>query len=189
MPLKTVVKVGNISNLSDARYCAGMGTEMLGFSVIPGEPNYVSPGVFQEIRGWIAGPKIVAELYGMKSAEDLATVVESYQPDYFELGIQDFTRYSDLLSLPCIVAVDDLGIETAHPAVIYYVVNEMLLSSLSGKSLARPTLVRVSSAADASRVLTQYPVSGLVLDGTPELRPGYKDYSSLSDTLEMLDEY
>ena len=32
MPLKTFVKVGNITNLSDARYCAGMGVDMLRIS-------------------------------------------------------------------------------------------------------------------------------------------------------------
>ena len=31
--LKTLIKVSNINNLSDARYCAGMGVEMLGFSM------------------------------------------------------------------------------------------------------------------------------------------------------------
>ncbi len=31
MALKTIVKVGNITNLSDARYCAVMGVDMLGF--------------------------------------------------------------------------------------------------------------------------------------------------------------
>jgi phosphoribosylanthranilate isomerase len=34
MPLKTFVKVGCITNLSDARYCAGMGVDMLGFRAV-----------------------------------------------------------------------------------------------------------------------------------------------------------
>ena len=31
--LKTLVKVGEINNLSDARYSAGMGVELLGFAL------------------------------------------------------------------------------------------------------------------------------------------------------------
>ena len=66
MPLKTFVKVGCITNLSDARYCAGMGVDMLGFRAVESQENYIKPSQFQEIRGWIAGPLVVAEVYGVE---------------------------------------------------------------------------------------------------------------------------
>jgi phosphoribosylanthranilate isomerase len=81
MPLKTIVKVGNISNLSDARYCAGMGVDMLGFRVIDGLPGYIAPQAFQEIRGWISGPKVVAEIYGIDRSDKIPHIVENYAPD------------------------------------------------------------------------------------------------------------
>ena len=56
MALKTLVKVGKISNLSDAWYCAGMSVDMLGFTVIASQENYVSPELFREMRGWFYGP-------------------------------------------------------------------------------------------------------------------------------------
>ncbi len=188
MPLKTVVKVGNISNLSDARYCAGMGAEMLGFSVIEGEKNYVSPTLFQEIRGWVSGPKIVAELYGIRSAAELSVITEHYQPDYFELTGEEFRQFGHLLNLPALIALEDNAQAAALPSVIYYIVEEALLAGLGNKMLTRPVLVRTASAEAASRILNLYPVSGLSLNGTPEIRPGYKDYDALSETLEMLDE-
>jgi phosphoribosylanthranilate isomerase len=48
MALKTKVKAGNITNLSDARYCAGMGVDWLGFPA-----DVVNPDTFKEITNWV----------------------------------------------------------------------------------------------------------------------------------------
>ena len=61
MALKTLVKISNVTNLSDARYCAGMGVDMLGFSMDADSPDYIEPKKFAEIRGWVAGVQIVGE--------------------------------------------------------------------------------------------------------------------------------
>jgi len=188
MPLSTTVKVGNISNLSDARYCAGMGVEMLGFSVIEGQRHYVSPKLFQEIRGWVSGPAVVAEIYGIQSKEQLADIVENYQPDFFELDENEFNRFGSLLGKPCIISVDNADTASADSSVGYYIVDEALIASLRDQSFTRPVLVRASTAHQALQILSMYPVSGLALSGTPEERPGYKDYDQLSSILEQLEE-
>ena len=56
--LKTKVKVSSIENLSDARYCAGMGVEWLGF------PLAMPVEKLEEIRNWLAGVQIVGECIG-----------------------------------------------------------------------------------------------------------------------------
>ncbi|HEY0656099.1 MAG TPA: hypothetical protein VGD65_23350, partial [Chryseosolibacter sp.] len=120
MPLKTLVKVGNISNLSDARYCSGMGVEMLGFRVIEGQQNFVSPKLFQEIRGWVTGPKIVAEIYGLTSPDQLPSILENYAPDYFEIDAAAFSILSDQLALPCIVS----GFISTDAKIVYQILDE-----------------------------------------------------------------
>src|SRR5690349_969235 len=92
MALKTLVKVGKISNLSDARYCAGMNVDLLGFRVVTGQDHYVSPELFKEIRGWFTGPAIVAEAYGIQKNEDLPAIIQQYLPDYIELAIPDLLK-------------------------------------------------------------------------------------------------
>ena len=62
MALKTIVKVGSITNLSDARYCAGMGVEMLGFAFDPSHGYYLQAIQFNEIIKWVSGVTIVGEL-------------------------------------------------------------------------------------------------------------------------------
>ena len=49
MALSTIVKVGSIRNLSDARYCAGMMVDVLGFSINPNDKNYIKEEETQDI--------------------------------------------------------------------------------------------------------------------------------------------
>jgi phosphoribosylanthranilate isomerase len=188
MPLKTVVKVGNISNLSDARYCAGMGVDMLGFSAVAGSPDHVLPKLFQEIRGWVSGPKFVAQIYGLQSPEALPGIIRDYAPDYFELDAQAFRRYAAHLSLPCIVAVtkDELATLQNSDNIAYFLADETALSAAGANSNA--LLLKVDSATGLSGKLAQYKIAGVALNGSPEIRPGYKDYNELAEILETLDE-
>jgi len=89
MSLKAYVKVGTLSNLGDVRYCAGMGVDMIGFQVIPGQPDYLEASRFQEIRGWVSGPLFVAEIYGLRDTSVVETLLENYKPDYLELGVDE----------------------------------------------------------------------------------------------------
>ena len=180
MPLKTVVKVGNISNLSDARYCAGMGVDMLGFRVIEGQDHYISPKLYQEIRGWVSGPKVVAEVYGLANSDQLRSVLENYLPDYIELSEDEFRRFKREISLPCIVK----GTPNGDKQVAYFLLDEGTFHS--GKILS-PTLVQISSPLEIDNILKNHDVSGFALNGSPEIRPGYKDYSDLSEILEKLE--
>jgi phosphoribosylanthranilate isomerase len=192
MPLKTVVKVGNISNLSDARYCSGMGVDMLGFAAIEGHPQYLSPKLFQEIRGWISGPKVVAEIYGIQSHDQLTAIVEGYSPDYFELTLHEYQSFKDQLSLPCIVSVKKQEVIEVRPDyghIPYLLLDDDALSAeLSQKSLHYPLMLKVISGDGLTEKLKRYPLSGVALNGSPELRPGFKDYSELADILELLEE-
>jgi phosphoribosylanthranilate isomerase len=192
MPLKTVVKVGNISNLSDARYCSGMGVDMLGFSAIEGQQHYLPPKLFQEIRGWVAGPKVVAEVYGVTSHEQLLSVVEQYAPDYFELSLHEYRSFVNQLSLPCIVSVkksEVIEIRDNYTNVPFLLLDDDALTvELGQKSLHYPILLRVTSGASLEEKLRRYPISGIALSGATEVRPGFKDYAELADILELLEE-
>ena len=43
MGLRTSVIVNGVNNLSDARYCAGMGVDVIGFNLKLDDPNRVQP--------------------------------------------------------------------------------------------------------------------------------------------------
>lgn len=180
MPLKTFVKVGGITNLSDARYCAGMGVDMLGFHAIEGQENYIKPSKFQEIRGWITGPLIVAEIYGLKNPEDLTQILEDFKPDYLEMGMQELSLFSTL-PLPLLLALDKTTDVTGLNIPPAYVISQRPIQT------SLPQLIEVQAMADLEGVLNDRKITGIVLRGGSEVRPGLKDYEVLNEILELLE--
>ena len=192
MPLKTLVKVGNISNLSDARYCSGMGVDILGFRVIESQANNMPHKLFQEIRGWISGPKIAAEIYGVQN-HDLSVIVSNYRPDYFEMSYAEFKENHKRITLPAIVYLSkdeicNADLDSESENIAYLVIDEDDSTLLKEYSLPYPVLLKVNSNHALDEKLGTDGVAGLALNGSPELRPGYKDYSELATILESLDE-
>jgi phosphoribosylanthranilate isomerase len=189
MPLKTTVKVSHISNLSDARYCAGMGVEMLGFRVIPGAEDYMAPNLFQDIRGWIAGPAIVAEIYGLSDKEQLEEVVQKYAPDYFELSFEEYRKFEKDLALPCMVYFADSMQARAMPEgkVSHALVDENTTCK-DIESFNIPVLINITAVDQLREKLTAACFKGVVLQGPKESRPGITNYEQLGSILEALEE-
>lgn len=184
MPLKTLVRAGNITNLSDARYCAGMGVDWLGFVVIEGQERYINPKEFQDIRGWVSGPKIIAQIYNIPSADALAGILENYHPDMLEMGLNDLNKFTTL-PLPFILSVTApealAELRGAKP-------DYLLVDTVGQHDNSVPLLVSVHSADDAEKVLRRDDVKGIAVQGGQEIRPGLKTYDELADILEMLEE-
>ena len=189
MPLKTTVKVNHISNLSDARYCAGMGVEMLGFGVIPGEQNYMPPDVFQDIRGWIAGPAIVAELYGISSVDQIDTAIRTYSPDYLELTFAEYKAFKDNLTLPCMVYFPAAELPTKEvEEKISHALVDARTSCKNITSFRIPVLIKIDTLSQLQDKLSEGCFKGVILEGPGEQRPGITNYERLGGILEALEE-
>lgn len=189
MPLKTLVKVGKITNLSDARYCSGMGVDMLGFQVVEGIPGYIPPPVFQEIRGWISGPKIVAEISGMKDFTILPAMMESYRPDLLEVTVEELPHAIMHTTLPLIVHLTDKSsgeLDAWKDRIAFIQVDEQHLTRSRQLPNDHEVLVFVKSPEKLEQLLT-LPLKGISLAGSEETRPGFKEYTGLADILEALD--
>jgi phosphoribosylanthranilate isomerase len=186
MALKTFVKVGCITNLSDARYCAGMGVDLLGFRVIEGQENYISSKSFQEIRGWVTGPDIVAEVYGITHADQLAAILENYRPDYLEFGKKEWRVLKDHISLPFILSIDSgETLASIEKDPNFILVHER--SDLAQLANEHEILLTVESTENIQRIDQQY-IHGIALSGSHEIKPGLKQYNELSEILELLEE-
>lgn len=193
MALRTSVKVGCISNLSDARYCAGMGVELLGFRTVEGQDHYVNPTQYQEIRGWFSGPKIVAELYGITTVDQLESVLRDYQPDLLELSIHDLTKL-DRLPIDTILSTTyseyQIHKQTVsnHKDQIAYLLLPDDTSVEQLTELAGEFGILLQQTDSFSVNLLDLPIQGIALEGSLEEKPGLKSYEQLANVLEMLDE-
>lgn len=189
MSLKTVVKVSHLSNLSDARYCAGMGVDLLGFRAIEGDPNYMPAAVFQDIRGWIAGPGIVAEIYGVQSEEEIMRIKETYAPDYFELTQEEYAKFGHFLPLPCIVTLTSNQplVQPQGNADVAWLIASEEKHVEAGKTSGVPILFSLKDAAEVDDALNAG-YNGIVIPGPHEGRPGITNTDALADILEALEE-
>lgn len=190
MSLKTRVKVGNITNLSDARYCAGMGVDMLGYTVIPDRQGFIAAPLYQEIRGWISGPSAVAELYGITEVTDLDKVMEEYRPDYLEIPASALPLVASRPGPRLIVAVEDTDdLEALGPwmerITFIQLKDDTIIPSLPEHL---QVFLFLPPGTPLETISFAPPLQGIALTGTDEIRPGYKDYDELARVLEGLTE-
>lgn len=194
MALKTLVKVGKISNLSDARYCAGMSVDMLGFGVINGQEQYVSPELFKEIRGWFTGPAVVAEVYGIEKHEDLAAIVQNYLPDFIEGKLADIKKLHSAFAAYILSTTyeeikaheDELGIYRAQ--IGYLIIPASTpVEQIDALSKEYKLLLQIDSANPDDSLLHNIHIKGIALQGSAEDKPGLKNYDALASILERLE--
>ena len=95
--LKTKVKVGKVTNLSDARYCAGMGVDMLGFSIGLAHDS-IDPKKYKEITEWVSGPDFVLEWAGAEIPGDFADIIQPYNAGFVEIDARHLKNIDEIQS-------------------------------------------------------------------------------------------
>ena len=203
MALDCIVKAGSISNLSDARYCAGMGVDFLGFNCDLGQPGFIDPGLYQEIASWISGVKFTAEFL----THDAAAIVHSlehFRADLIEVSHHQLlvdlenTGLPTMLRLPWGDQSDRLlpGFLEQWPDNLDYLILEFRhmppeIPSDPVRALLNAgaqILVAADFRADQVRpFLERWSPAGLALHGGDEIRPGERDFVALAEILEALE--
>lgn len=191
MALKTKVKVGNITNLSDARYCAGMGVDFLGFPV--SGPDGVTLEKFKEINGWVTGPELVIEI---DSADNAEALIDQFYANYIETDAALLSDLHNLQGKSLIVRVELSNWKTTASLLFPY--KEQIQYLLVRNVLDAPMKALKEAAQNYSLLLEfdekaqledllDLPMSGIALKGGNELKPGLKEYDQIASVLEKLE--
>ena len=102
MALGSFVYLSDVDNLSDARYAAGMGVNLIGFRLNPHDENSLNPEQFKEISEWILGVKLVGE-FGNSTPEEVKEYLSEFNVDYLlisdEYQLHEFTQFDKPLIL------------------------------------------------------------------------------------------
>ncbi|MDH5399905.1 MAG: hypothetical protein OEX02_17260 [Cyclobacteriaceae bacterium] len=194
MALITYVKVGNITNLSDARYCAAMGVSQLGFCIDKDNENYVDPATFNDIKKWIEGVDIVAETNcTLNQAEGYAyDVLQCCYTHCANKNIQvarQTVRFS-LAQLPNI----NPGLLSDFEYILLEGVEEQLSTDQKNsiREIGRKIPVVMGCGFDVHTDIPAFVddlgLKGIALRGSREIRPGFKDYDALALILEKLED-
>jgi phosphoribosylanthranilate isomerase len=198
MALKTLVKVSNVTNLSDARYCAGMGVEMIGFVMDKSSVDYVSPEKMKEIKSWVAGILVVGETQST-DYEEVKAFVQNYPIDILQITDVSLLPHIADLGKPIILKLDFEGtyfedyLERYASFVEFFLADGGELSDFARYTLKEyafnyPIVLDFGiTTENIAQLLEEMPLKGIALKGSNEIRPGYKDYDELRDILEILE--
>jgi phosphoribosylanthranilate isomerase len=187
MALRMRVKVGGITNLSEARYCAGMGCDYLGFRV---GGKGLSPKGFREIAGWVAGPQLIVEVDHLENPEEVTRVLSELMPPLVQVVPEQISLVSADPRL-VIRATDSLDDYTSRLVALRHRIEALILPG----SVAAGVAMRL---ADTFLCLVHAPdyeppgwpahsAMGLDLPGRTESATGLVDNMKLSDLLESLE--
>lgn len=203
MALRTFVKISGITNLSDARYCAGMYVNLIGFALEEVSEKYVNLSQFQEITGWVSGLEFVGEFESLP-AESALEVLKSYP----SITWVEHTRIDELVKLhragyKTIYKKDLAEVKHMEEVVALKLKEEDILFHITSNDdplthgdieiiskLTKTCDVILGAGLSANNVIhliDTLKLKGIVLEGGEEIKPGLKDFEELADILEVLE--
>lgn len=183
--LKKEVLVNGISNLSDARYCAGMFVDFLCFELNSDHPDFIPVEKMVEIKNWVSGPKIGGRISTWPE--------ELTKEQWSDLGL-DF------------MIIDDANLTNASKSIVgelFFEVSDkkpdLDLADFEHVLLSNDTLIGtvehpslfVGGKTDLDNLdqrVEDAGIKGLALKGNHEDKPGESKYEDLMDVLEALEE-
>lgn len=192
MALKMAVKAGKIGNLSDARYCAGMGVDFLGFAM--DGANRLTFEKFKEINQWVSGPEIVLEVsepgtlpdvlnefYGQHLEIPASWLGDGALPPDYSLLVR--TSINEWPMVNPLVAKHKARIK----AIILEHVDGKAIESINTLAAEYSVMIDFTSSTLGVEEILTLPVYGLAVEGSDEMKPGLKDFDNLAEVLEQLE--
>ncbi|QIX59770.1 hypothetical protein HER32_00605 [Hymenobacter sp. BT18] len=207
MSLITSVLVRGINNLSDARYCAGMGADYLTFRLDPALPGYLEPAAVQELSGWVAGVQLVGE-FSTLPVDEINALAEQCGLHYILLHrarpAQELSRLTrpvlqlaewipdmlpedvDLRFRQLVANTRGIVLADVPPAPLTGVQR----AHLSEQARSYPVWLAAGFAEGISlrELLQQVHVAGIVLEGGQEIKPGLRDFDEMEKVFEALED-
>jgi len=189
MALKTNVLLFHVSTLHEARYGAGMGVEIISLPVGTGQ-KAVDEVSFAEIKGWLEGVKVYAEITDAALAENLpadgfivsdAALATSLSGSQKAVGL--------LIEADSLSAIKN-RLEAAKGQVAFSVVSNPAISPEELKELTDAHDIYINTAFTQENIHTfidQASPKGLAFTGAEEIKTGLNDFDELADLLEAID--
>lgn len=198
------IKLGNVTNLSDARYAAAVGIHYIGFCFDPSDENYLAPIRAKEMIDWISGSNIVAE-FGDQPLSEIRDISELLHIDVIEVNNHLLPDELQGLQKAVIKKIDISAfslpqLETELQA--YRSVCDAFHLYTSGKGADPETLGRIAGLfanekliwgfeldpGNIGEVISTYKPYALNLSGGSEEKAGVRDFDSLNELIELLSE-
>jgi len=196
MSLITTVKLNAITNLSDARYGAGMGVQMMGFCMDPDDPRFMDVLRYNELVGWVSGIETVGEFITTDS-QLIKQMAADYHLDWIQIRNPELVHELQPLGKSIIISMplnelDRPTLSYLQDAVGFILVDYYdtlpndLLKQQQDHGLI---MLNIGNRKPEVRKLLEYKsVAGFAINSGDEIRPGFGNFDELADVLELLEE-
>ena len=199
MSLKYFVHVSSINNLSDARYCSGMMVNSLGFDLDKESKTKLPLENINEICKWVNGVDFVGEFNNSQS-NYINEVINELDFNYISVNICNTIKSIDFDYQKIIVVLPEPNL--ISPKTNNYLRDNfpesrtLIIDNLTKDSISKLELLTdnyeiiinpLETINITKSILNKFDL-GLLLKGSQEIKPGYKDYDSISDYLDAIDE-
>ncbi len=211
--LKTKIKAGQITNLTDARYFAAWDVEWLGFCLTPHTENFVPFIEVAAIKEWVEGPKIVGE-FSLQAPDEILTTIQNLELDAIQLDMfvgEDVLEKLDNTSIIKEIVVenqdaliDDLKfhidkferytdtflIDLDKNNIAYAELNPSNLEYLQLLCQQKKIILSIPiQASQLDDLIEKINPSGLQVKGGEEEKVGFKSFDELDDIFEALETF
>jgi len=210
--LKTKIKAGAITNLTDARYFAAWDVEWLGFCLDPGSAEYISPATVKAIKEWVEGPQVIGE-FGLQTTDEILSAISLL--DLQAIQLHPFSPVAEIKAAVDIPLFQELVPEIPqsleellihcknHSADIdYFVLNcsknnvrwteiseSPYLNTLKQICEDYPVILDIPSTPDElNTILDSLRLWGLNIKGGEEEKVGFKSFDEVDDIFEALED-
>lgn len=183
--LKTLVKVSGVNNLSNARYCAGMGVDMLGFDM-----DSMPIEQFNEIKNWVSGVKIVGESKS-ENVDFILEKIAQFRPDLIEIdNLETAIELYHLSDIEIILNENVIKGNLLYPENIQYlhfqsIDNAKIEHYFEDRGL--PKLIISAKNLTENNIEITGNKFGISINSDAEERPGFSNFENTMEILESLE--
>ena len=208
--MRPKIKICGITTLADARYCAGAGTDYLGFIQYPPSPRYIAPQEVAAIAEWIYGPKSVG-VFVNEDAHRVNQIADIAKFDFVQLHGNESPAYCERMNRPVIkafrirpdmtIAQLNMTLEAYVDVIAWYLLDTWhpVLPGGTGTTFnwqhANALTVDVPlmlsgglSPENVMNAVQDVQPWGIDLSSSLEHSPGHKDYTRVSALFEKLED-
>jgi phosphoribosylanthranilate isomerase len=114
----TKIKICGITRVEDAKLCAELGADFLGFIFVPSSPRYIEPEKAAEIASSVKGPKFVG-VFRDESLDAIHRITHRAGLDVIQFHGTESDEDIHTLGLPSVKAIrvgDTLPDTSSHPS-------------------------------------------------------------------------
>jgi phosphoribosylanthranilate isomerase len=210
MHLKTNIKLGEVNNLADARFGAGIGAGFVGFNFNPESARYIDPEKFKEIAGWLDGPTMVAE-WDDQPVEHIQQETDAIGLEYIQLNkfdvtcaraLKGFNIIQNIYLDGCHSISEVIGkVDAVQACAKYFMLSfesEEIQNEFLGKHYNEVLLIEFCrdypvlfnfkfNKDNLLGIIEKYHPFGINLPGGTEEKTGLKDFEGLNGLVELLE--